>query len=142
MTLPLILLHEEALRMTHPVFRCAPEATRAIYIWDDAIFRDANYSLKRLVFIYETLCELPIDCIAGKTSDVIMELRPSILFVPATTHPLIVAQINSMRAIAPVIMCADTPFVMLDETHHCTRFFSYWRQAEKTAFLHNAGQDA
>jgi membrane-anchored protein YejM (alkaline phosphatase superfamily) len=47
MKAPLILLHEEALRITHPMFVVAPLGTKAIYVWDDAYWKQA----KETVFI-------------------------------------------------------------------------------------------
>lgn len=142
MNAPLIWVHEEALRMTHPVFKVAPERTKAIYVWDDDYFRQANYSLKRLIFIYETLCELPIDIIYGKTLDVMRELAPSILYVPATNNPLLLTIIASLETIVPVKIVEDEAFAVIKKPAEFRRFFQYWNKAEKSAFLENAGVDA
>jgi hypothetical protein len=142
MNLPLILLHEEALRMTHPVFQAAPAEAKALFIWDDAYFRKANYSLKRLVFIYETLCELPIDIIHGSTTAIVQELSPSALYMPATNNPLIVEIIHDLNSVAPVHTIEDEAFVVFKKPVQFRRFFQYWNKAEKTAFLTNGGVNA
>jgi hypothetical protein len=142
MNAPLILLHEEALRLSHPVFNAAPNGTKAIYVWDDAYFREANYSLKRLIFIYETLCELPIDIIRGSTVDIIQKIAPSTLYVPATNNPLILNIIESLEAAFPVTVVEDEAFVVIKKPIEFRRFFQYWNKAEKTAFLHNGGANA
>ena len=51
----LIWIHEDALRITHPVFKLAPNGTEALFVWDNPYFQKLDYSLKRLVFIYESL---------------------------------------------------------------------------------------
>ena len=86
---PLILLHEESLRMTHPVFHAAPNATRVIYVWDDAYVQCTAYSLKRLIFIYETLCGLAVDILRGDTRSTLQEINPSLVFIPHTNNPLL-----------------------------------------------------
>lgn len=142
MSKPLILLHQEALRRTHPVFDAAPAETKAIYIWDDAFLKDANYSLKRLVFVYETLCELPVDIIRGSTLETILQLAPSMLYIPAANNPLLVGLIDSIKNEVPVKIVEDEPFVTFQRKTDFNRFFQYWNKAEKTAFLLDGSEDA
>jgi len=138
---PLILLHEESLRMAHPVFKKAPEDTRVIYVWDDAYVQATAYRLKRLIFIYETLCELDLDILHGDTLTILQEINPSIVFIPSTNNPLLLKNIHSIGKILPIEVVEDEPFVLL-KTTECQRFSQYWRKAEKTAFLHHGGVNA
>lgn len=142
MNAPLILLHEEALRMTHPVFKDTPSETRAIFVWDDDYFRRTDYSLKRLVFMYETLCELPIDIIRGNTLDIVRECAPSILYVPATNNPLIVDIIHDLKSAVPVQIIEDEAFAVIKNPTDFKRFFQYWNKAKKSAFIQNGGVNA
>ena len=142
MNSPLIWLHEEALRLTHPVFAAAPGNTKAIFVWDDGYFRTANYSLKRLVFIYETLCELPLDIIIGDTKSILEQIAPSVLYIPATNNPLLVSKIHTFKSMARVELIEDDPFVILKKQADFHRFFQYWKKAEKTAFLKDSGVHA
>lgn len=137
MKVPLILLHEESLRMKHNVFKVAPSGTKAIYIWDNCYFEQANYSLKRLIFIYETLCELPIEIIRGNTLDIVREFAPSDLYMPATNNPLITEIINDLKSYLPVQVVEDEHFVNISNSTHFMRFFKYWNKAEKSAFKNN-----
>lgn len=139
---PIILLHEEALRVTHPIFKVVPEGTKAIYIWDDTHFARANFSLKRLVFIFETLCELPIEIIQGRTLSVIRELAPSTLIVPATNNPLITSTIETLQTIVSVQIVSDNKFAVIKNPSNFRSFFQYWKKVEKSAFLHNGGEIA
>jgi hypothetical protein len=142
MNVPLIWLHEEALRITHPVFKAAHTQTKAVYVWDDEYLRKTNYSLKRLVFIYETLCDLPVDILHGDTLGVIRELEPSALFVPATNNPLILNIITSLKTVAPFQIIEEEPFAVMSKPKDFSRFFQYWNKVEKIAFLNNGGADA
>jgi len=142
MTKPLVWLHEEALRATHPVFNAAPDGTRAVFVWDDDYFRKLDYSLKRLIFIYETLCELPIEIIHGDTKSVIKEISPSGLYVPASNKPHVLALMNDLKSVADLKIIKDEDFVSIPTPADLKRFFKYWSMAETTAFLKNGGMDA
>jgi hypothetical protein len=139
---PLIVLHEESLRMTHPVFHAAPLCTKVIYIWDDIYVQRCKYSLKRLIFIYETLCTMDVAILRGKTLNVLQEINPSLVYIPYTNNPLLLELIDSISNKLPVEMVADEPFVVLKKPIESKRFFQYWSKAEKTAFLPNGGIDA
>jgi len=138
----LIYLHEEALRMTHPVFKVAPAGTKAIYVWDDKYFRTTDYSLKRLVFIYETLCELPVDIIRGDTISVIQQMAPSTLYVPATNNPFILSTLGELKSVTDVEIVEDEVFAIMKKPTEARRFFQYWNKVEKSAFQPDGGADA
>jgi hypothetical protein len=142
MNTTLICLHEEALRITHPVFKVAPADTKAIYVWDDKYFHTIDFSLKRLVFIYETLCELPVDIIRGDTISVIQEMAPSTLFVPATNNPFILSMLGDIKSVTNVEIVEDEVFVIMNKPTDARRFFQYWNKVEKSAFQHNGGANA
>jgi hypothetical protein len=142
MSMPLIWLHEEALRASHPVFKAAPADTRAVYVWDDGYFRQANYSLKRLIFIYEALCGLPINIAHGNTLDVLRQFSPSVLYIPATNNPMITEIMCRLNGITALAVIEDEPFTVISPPRDLRRFFHYWKKAEKSAFLHNGEADA
>jgi hypothetical protein len=139
---PLILLHEESLRMTHPVFHAAPQGVRAIYVWDDDYVKRTGYSLKRLVFIYETLTGLDVDILHGDTRRILQEINPTLVYLASTNNPLILEMIDSIGEVLPIEMVSDEAFVNLKNSMVFKRFFQYWRKAEKKAFLHDGGVDA
>jgi hypothetical protein len=141
MNAPIILLHEEALRSSHPVFTVASHVTNAVFIWDNDYFRQANYSLKRLVFIYETLCELSINIIPGDTKQVISTIAPSIVYVPLTHNPVIKAMIDTLGSFTVIRWVADDKWVNLGESHF-KRFFKYWEKTRYNAFKYNGSIDA
>lgn len=132
----ILWLHEDALR-EHPV-----KADRIIHVWDDAYLQAQNYSLKRLVFLYETLCEIPhVEILYGDTTRILCELAPQKLIIPHTLNPFIRQQAALLSHNTEVEWLAETPFAIIRKPREYRRFFQYWKQAEKTAFLPNAGGD-
>ena len=138
----LILFHDEALRINHPVYAAAPQGTKAIFVWDDTYFRAANFSLKRLIFIYETLCELGIEIICGDIAVIINELAPRKLYVAKSNNQLISKQISMLKSVTQIEEIDDEAFAKITKPADYRRFFQYWNKAEKSAFQQNGGADA
>jgi hypothetical protein len=141
MTQSIIWLHDEALRVTHPVFSAAPLGTKAVFIWDDTYLKSTEYSLKRLLFIYETLCTLSIDIIHGDTLTTLKLLGAFSLYVPNSQNYFIQNIISELSAVMEVHTIQDEPFVSMSKIKNFTRFFQYWKHAEQTAFMVN-GEDS
>lgn len=136
MSHPIIWLHDEALRVSHPVFSVAPKQAKAIYIWDDAYLRQSGYSLKRLVFVYETLCALPIEIIQGDTLTILLQLKASAIYIPNSQNPFFQSVIRELSKLTVQIV-QDETFVIIPNDPDLRRFFHYWKKAEKTAFMVN-----
>lgn len=140
----LILLHEDALRFTHPIFNNETKSLadsdtweKPVFIWDPSYFLDADYSFKRLVFIYETLTALPIDIYYGKMNEVVIQLidEKSLtnLFIPETPNPQLRQFIDFASTLLPTHIIDDEAFVALDRSPDLGRFFRYWNKAKKAA---------
>ncbi len=134
----LIWLHEDMLRATHPVFAQSDKAATAIFIWDDAYFDAAGYSLKRRVFLYETLCQLPVDIYRGDTASCIgqcaQEMGAETILTGTTPNPVLQNIMQKLGATYQLKRIEDEPFVNLDGPADLKRFFRYWNKARKTAF--------
>jgi hypothetical protein len=139
---PIIWLHEDALRISHPVFKAAPADARVIHIWDDAYLRGAGYSLKRLVFIYETLCAMPLDIMRGDMAAVLSDSNIGDIYMPSSANPTVKNIIETVSREKKVTVVAEEAFVTIFKPKDFTRFFQYWGKAEKSAFQHNGGADA
>ena len=140
MTDSLIWLHEDALRVSHPVFSVAAEQSAAVFIWDDKYLQEANYSLKRLVFLYETLCELPIAILCGDTVEILSAHMASQIYVPASPNPWIHSVCQRLAG-KSITFIDEEPFVNLKTDSDFKRFHQFWNKAEPFAFLHNGGSD-
>ena len=134
----LIWLHEDALRARHPLFDAAPDA-RACFIWDDAYFDAMHYGLKRRVFLYETLIELPVTIYQGETVATLRALAQqngaSRILTGKTPNPHLRGFCDELRGTVPVTTLADKAFVQMDAPPELKRFFKYWNKAKKNAFL-------
>lgn len=139
----LIWLHEDALRADHPVFGEADDASAcyiwpACYIWDDAYMAEMGYGLKRRVFIYETLLELPVEIYVGPIVETVhalaQEYGATQIMTGKTPNPLLKEKMTQLRKTQKVTAIADTSFVQMDAQPELKRFFKYWNKAKKKAF--------
>jgi len=137
-----IWVHEKALNKEHKALHNLDDQSLAIFIWDDEYFRNRSYSLKRLVFIYETLCQMPLVLARGNTFAQIESLAPARIKTFATADSHIRQIIDKLSLTYDVEIIKPQPFITLAEDKQYKRFFSYWNQAQKSAFLNNGGQDA
>jgi hypothetical protein len=137
MTKSIIWLHDSALLLTHPVFKAARGDAKVIYIWDDEYFKAENYSLKRLVFIYETLCEMPVEIIRGDTLSTLLGFDVVTIYIPATTNTYLQRIVSELAKSRDVNVINEAPFVVLKNNKEFRRFFSYWNQIAESAFTPN-----
>ena len=139
----LVWLHEDALRSNHPVFDEAGAGRSTVFVWDDAYLQQMDYSFKRLVFIYETLIELPLSIFRGDLSECLSQLgrqQGGRILVPATPNPRLQQTIEQLGREFEVVVVADRPFVNLPREPDLRRFFRYWNKARKAAMTSGGGQ--
>ena len=134
MTPRLHWLHEDALNAEHPAVSGLRGADRVCFVWDDEYLNAMDYSFQRLVFIYETLCELPVEIHRGETVGVLLqkaqEMGADILCVPASPNPKIQATIEALRHHLQVEVVDEEPFVEFRRPPSLRRFFAYWKSAK------------
>ncbi len=135
MTNEIFWIHDKAL--TNP-----PKGGHPIFVWDDGYFQNRAYSLKRLVFIYETLCQMQVDIIKGDLMTVMAVYAPQKITTCFTADTMIKQQIEKLSALYKLEVTPPFPFVQLPEPTNFTRFFKYWNKAQKTAFMVNGGHNA
>lgn len=63
----IVWVHGDCLTPTSPALQAHPGAP-AIFVWDDALLADWQISLKRVVFMYECLLELPVTIRRGEVA--------------------------------------------------------------------------
>ena len=129
----LIYLHDKGLGDNHPIFSRMNAESKAIFIWDDAFFKERGYSLKRLVFIYETLCTMPVEIIYGATNDVINNIAPKKIITPFSADLSIINLISNISKQFEVEFVYQTAFAQIDDSSEFKRFFKYWNKAKETA---------
>ncbi len=134
MSQAIVWIHADCLHPRQPALREFEDAP-AIFIWDESLIRRRQLSLKRIVFIYESLLDLPVTIRRG---EVINELIHFAQENGAT-------RIATMRSISPgfgrivkalrrrgwqVDIRDREPFVTLSQDPDLRRFSRYWRQAQ------------
>ena len=129
----LIWLHEYSLRTPAKLLQSLlPEqAIASCFIWDDMYLREQNYSFKRLVFIYETLIELPVDIIHGDIIDILRQRPESEIYVQETIYPSLQQKIHELQQYKVVKLIPVEPWVAIPVNKKYQRFFQYWKNAEK-----------
>ena len=134
----LIWLHEDCLRATHNLFAHSPDA-RAVFIWDDAYMSAMHYGLNRRVFIYESLCQLPVEIYAGDTATSLARLAQDgqVIITGKTPNPALKAIMAVMGKNTKLSAIADAPFVQMGSPPDLRRFFKYWNKAKKHAFSYD-----
>lgn len=135
----LVWLHEDALRRDHPCASAAGEGAICIHIWDDAYLQAAHYSLKRLVFLYETAAEAGIEMVRGDCFLTLLQHPATDVWIPSSPNPFIRTVAERLRAHKQVTEVQDPAFARLPPGPAHTRFFAYWRQAETSACRYDGG---
>jgi hypothetical protein len=133
MTKQLIWVHEDTLSLCHPVFADIDHAN-AIFIWDESYWKKTDIGLKRLIFIYETLCDLPVQIIKGDMLTVLRDRQESEIRVGVTNNPFIKEVIAKLALDKQVVSVENKAFVTLKSNKDFRRFFQYWKEAEKTIY--------
>jgi len=127
-------LHDEGL--TQPQALGATD--RWVYFWDLAYFDNQAWSLKRQVFIYETLCELAqqgCEVYQGDTIEGLVALRQSgfELVTQTPQDPVLRGLVDILVQRVPDLVLKSAPR-LVDSSKPLApkRFFHYWKKVEKT----------
>lgn len=135
MTKEIIWIHDKALN--NSLLTELNENKRALFIWDNKYFQSRSYTLKRLVFIYETLCQMPIEIIMGDTAETILSFSPEKIQVEFTVDTKIKKIIQQLSRNCVIEIIKPNPFVAISDANEYKRFFKYWNEAKKVAFFKN-----
>ena len=103
-----------------------PPPCDAIFIFDDDRLRAAGWGLKRLLFVYECLLELPVEILHGPTTAILKSLNRPLVTVDSPDPSLrqIMTDLHIEVIPAPA-------FVNLPESVDLKRFSRYWKEAER-----------
>lgn len=138
MTTPvLIWVHGEALSPHNPALQAHPGAP-AVFVFDDALLSEWGISLKRLVFMYECLLDMPVDIRRG---EVVAELlacaqmhHAQRLITTASPSPRFAAYCQQVRRTLPVEVLEGPAFIQPTRPLDLKRFSRYWQAAQRWAF--------
>ncbi|WP_126147747.1 hypothetical protein [Synechococcus elongatus] len=139
---PIVWIHGDALSPQNPALLRYPKAP-ALWVWDDSLLKDWQISLKRVVFIYECLLELPVTIRRG---DPATELRrfaqahgADCIATTDSPSPRFNQIADAIEADFNLEICDGPEFAAIEGYVDLKRFSRYWKTAQQSAFEPTTG---
>ena len=136
---PILWIHGDNLNPNAPAFIHYPDAP-AIWVWDDDLLEDYTISLKRILFMYECLLELPQQVVIRR-GNVFSEVNQFAdehgadgVVVMDSPSPRFSGIVNKLERQHPVKILSEAPIVDYEGPFDLKRFSRYWQTAQKYAF--------
>ena len=137
MSKPIVWVHGDCLSPYNPALQEYPDAP-AIWIWDDALLKEWQLSLKRLTFIYECLLELPVVIHRGNVAQEILafakEHDAKLVVTVDSPSPRFENICEEIERSLDLEIFEVEPFFEYDGYIDLKRFSRYWKVAEKYVF--------
>lgn len=136
---PIVWVHGDCLSPKNPALLEYPDAP-ALWVWDDALLEEWKISLKRVVFIYECLLELPVTIRRGDVVAQVVafaqEHGADGVVTVVSPSPRFEAICNAIEDVSllEVEVWSPEPFVNYDGYIDLKRFSRYWRVAQQYVF--------
>ena len=132
-----VWVHGDALSPENPALRAEPAAP-AVFVWDEELLRLQTISLKRIVFIYECLLELPVTIRRGDVAQQVAAFarehgaeRVCTAASPAPRFHQIAARLDRQFAVEAY---PQPSFFDYDRPLDLRRFSRYWQVAQRYVF--------
>ena len=136
---PIVWVQGDCLSPKNPALLEYPDAP-AIWVWDDALLEEWKISLKRIVFIYECLLELPVTIRRGDVAAEVIAFAKengadgvATAASPSPRFDAICDRIEQALSVE-VEVWSPEPFVDYDGYIDLKRFSRYWRVAQQYVF--------
>jgi hypothetical protein len=130
----IVWIHGDCLSPTNPALSAYPDAP-AVFVWDDALLQDYALSLKRIVFMYECLLEMPVTIRRGDVAQEVARFAyahgASHIVTTATPAPRFADIVKGLRGQHTVEIKPVEPFLNYGGRLDLRRFSRYWRTAQK-----------
>ncbi len=134
---PVVWIHGDNLSPASPALSSHPAAP-AIFVWDDNLLDAWAISFKRLLFLYESLLELPVVIrrgeVAGEVLRYVAEQGGDGVITNASASPHFTALRRQIEAKYPVLVATQDPFVTQQGEVDLRRFGRYWRKVGEWVF--------
>ncbi|MFV9505602.1 MAG: hypothetical protein AB4911_13685 [Oscillochloridaceae bacterium umkhey_bin13] len=135
-TQPIIWVHADCLSPHSPALSAYPNAP-ALFVWDEELLANYQLSLKRIVFIYECLLELPVTIRRGEVATELLvfasEHAADAVITVASPSPRFQAISDRLAHQLPVTALPLEPFAVAKGNPDLKRFSRYWRAVEASA---------
>lgn len=126
----IVWVHGDALRRESAAFREYPTAP-ALFVWDDVVLRGYGVSLKRLVFMYECLLDLPVEMVRGDVATQLVAFATrhgaDTIVTMDTPAPRFAQIVATLRQTHTVLILSDPPLVAVDKPVDLGRFSRFWQ---------------
>jgi hypothetical protein len=133
----IVWVHGDNLSPFNPAQQAYPDAP-ALFVWDDALLEEWQISLKRIVFIYECLLELPVTIRRGDVANELLQFanehNAQTIVTTQSPSPRFAAICDQLEQVLPVEMLYVEPFLDTDTHIDLKRFSRYWRTAQRILF--------
>ena len=137
----IVWLHGDGLSPQNPAL-VANEGAPAVFVFDDALLTQWQIGLKRVVFLYESVLELPVSIrrgdVAAEVSAFAREHSATRIVTSESVSPRFVAICNqiskNMPSASRLEVVAGEPFVEVEGRLDLKRFWRYWQVVKPKAF--------
>jgi hypothetical protein len=133
---PVVWVHGDALTPTHPALHAYPDAP-ALFVWDDDLLKRYNISLKRILFMYECLLEMPVTIRRGDVAAEVLAFAAQYEATLIATQPSPAPRFEAIRTQLeqhlPVELHHADGLTPPQKDFPLKRFSRYWRKAEPYA---------
>ncbi len=129
----LIWLHPDCLAADNPAFQKYQQA-KALFVFDEAEIAAEQWTLKRIVFLYETLLELECGIERGDVVDRLLATGASKIVTVASVSPRFRELVAKLKASVEVEILPAVEFVDYRGSLDLKRFSRYWKRVEPVLF--------
>ncbi len=130
-----IWVHGDMLSPQSVALQAQPGAP-AIWVWDDELLAAQHISLKRIVFLYECLLELPVVIrrgdVAAEVLDFARAAGAQTIATAASPSPRFTAIRRRLEQEMPVTVLHEAQFAATPRALDLRRFSRYWRKVERS----------
>lgn len=139
---PVLWIHGDNLNPHSAALQQYPDAP-AVWVWDDSLLAQWRISLKRIVFLYECLLELPVEIRHGDVSAELLAFarrhNTTRIVTMESPSPQFAHICGALRAAGlSVTVVEEAPFVAPAQPPDLRRFSRYWRAVKDDAMRHSA----
>lgn len=130
---PIVWIHGDDLSPTNLALMEFPEA-QAVFVFDEPLIAYYQLSLKRLVFMYECLLELPVEIRRGVVSQEIITFAKAhgadSVVTTFSVSPRFQKIAEKLEAEIGPVKVLKPPSLAADLNYDLERFSRYWKKAE------------
>lgn len=133
---PIIWVHGDNLHQQSRAFGLYPTAP-SLFVFDQPTLKLYDLSLKRVVFLYESLLELPVEIHLGQTVAEVLafakEHQADGIVTMMSESVGFHRRVQQLRAHLPVQVLSDRAIVDDEQAYDLRRFMRFWNQVRETA---------